>query len=67
MARRYVELCRRFGDGKKTTMEVATVSADDGGSFDRGESYPIHRQSFSFDEANRFGNQIRLARCAGES
>ena len=65
MARRYVELCRRFGDGKKTTMEVATVSADDGGSFDRGESYPIHRQSFSFDEANRFGNQIRLARWLG--
>jgi glycosyltransferase involved in cell wall biosynthesis len=62
MSRRYVELCRRFGDGPTTTMEVATVSANDGGAFDSGESYPIHRQTFSFDEANRFSNQIRLAR-----
>jgi glycosyltransferase involved in cell wall biosynthesis len=60
MARRYVELCRRFGDGAATTMEVATVSANDGGAFDAGEDYPIHRQPFSFDEANRFGNQLRL-------
>jgi hypothetical protein len=38
MARRHVELCRRFGDGA-STMEVSTVSAPDGGAFDAGESY----------------------------
>lgn len=59
MARRHVELCRRFGDGAGTTMEVATVAAGDAGAFDAGERYPIHRQPFSFDKANRFGNQLR--------
>lgn len=59
MSRRHVELCRRFGDGAQTTMEVSTVSASDGGAFDAGESYPVYRQPFSFDEANRFGNQLR--------
>jgi len=59
MSRRHVELCRRFGDGRETTMEVSTVSGSDGGVFDAGENYPIHRQPFSFDEANRFGNQLR--------
>jgi glycosyltransferase involved in cell wall biosynthesis len=52
-------------------MEVSTVSADDNGQFDRGEQYPIYRQSFSFDEANRFANQIRWGRwlkkhCSGK-
>jgi phosphatidyl-myo-inositol dimannoside synthase len=59
MSRRHVELCRRFGDGDSATMEVSTVSAADGATFDAGESYPIHRQPFSFDEANRFTNQLR--------
>lgn len=59
MSRRHVELCRRFGDGAETIMEVSTVSASDGGAFDAGENYPIYRQPFSFDEANRFGNQLR--------
>lgn len=59
MSRRYGELCRRFSDGHATAMEVSTVSADDGGAFDRSESCLIHRQKFSFDEANRFANQIR--------
>lgn len=59
MARRHVELCRRFGDEAGTTMEVATVAATDGAAFDAGERYPIHRQRFSFDTANRFGNQLR--------
>jgi phosphatidyl-myo-inositol dimannoside synthase len=59
MSRRHVELCRRFDDGAETTMEVSSVSASDGGAFDAGENYPIHRQPFSFDEANRFGNQLR--------
>jgi len=58
MARRYVELCRRFGDSS-SAIEVSTVSASDGGAFDSGESYPIHRQSFSFAESNRFANQLR--------
>ena len=40
-------------------MEVATVAAGDAGAFDAGERYPIHRQPFSFDKANRFGNQLR--------
>jgi len=59
MARRHVELCRRFGDGDGTTMEVATVAAGGAKAFDAGERYPIHRQRFSFDKANRFGNQLR--------
>jgi phosphatidylinositol alpha-1,6-mannosyltransferase len=59
MARRHVELCRRFGDGPATTMEVTTVVAADGGAFDAGEPYPIHRQPFPADKANRFGNQLR--------
>lgn len=59
MARRHVELCRRFGDGSATTMEVTTVAAADGGAFDAGEPYPIHRQPFSLEKANRFGNQLR--------
>lgn len=62
MSRRHVELCRRFGSGTLTSMEVSTVSAADNGQFDRGEEYPIHRQPFSFDEANRFANQIRWGR-----
>ncbi len=59
MARRYVELCRRFGDGSSATMEVSTISAADAATFDAGEQYPIHRQPFSFQRANRFGNQLR--------
>ncbi len=59
MARRHVELCRRFGDGSATTMEVSTVAAADGGGFDAGERYEIHRQPFSLGRANRFGNQLR--------
>ena len=59
MARRYVELCRRFGNGGDAKMEVSTVSAPDAGEFDAGESYSIHRQPFGFDRANRFTNQLR--------
>jgi glycosyltransferase involved in cell wall biosynthesis len=67
MARRYVELCRRFPEEPATTIEVSTVSAvssADGdafaaGAFDAGERYPINRQPFSFDKANRFANQLR--------
>jgi len=58
MSRRHVELCRRFGDSM-SSIEVSTVSAADGGAFDSGEHYPIHRQPFSFGEANRLLNQLR--------
>lgn len=58
MSRRHVELCRRFGDST-SSIQVSTVSAADGGAFDSGEHYPIHRQPFSFAEANRFLNQLR--------
>ena len=58
MARRHVELCRRFGDAT-SSIEVSTVSTPDGGAFDSGEPYPIHRQPFPFDKANRFLNQLR--------
>ena len=37
MARRHVELCRRFADGD-TTMEVSTVSAENAAAFDGSES-----------------------------
>ncbi len=61
MARRHVELCRRFGDATNS-MEVSTVALDGAGQFDRGEAYPIHRQPFHFREANRFANQVKWAR-----
>jgi glycosyltransferase involved in cell wall biosynthesis len=61
MARRHVELCRRFADGDETTMSVSTVAANEAGAFDEHESYNIHRQPFPFDKANRFTNQLRWA------
>lgn len=61
MARRYIELCRRFGDGTDV-IEVSTVAAPNAHAFDRGEPYRVHRQSFPFERANRFGNQLRWAR-----
>jgi phosphatidylinositol alpha-1,6-mannosyltransferase len=61
MARRHVELCRRFGDGDETTMSVSTVAARDATAFDEHESYNIYRQPFPFDRANRFSNQLRWA------
>lgn len=60
MARRHVELCRRFSDASNE-MEVSTVMLDHAAAFDRGESYPIHRQPFYFREANRFANQVKWA------
>jgi phosphatidylinositol alpha-1,6-mannosyltransferase len=61
MARRYVELCRRFGYGNDF-IEVSTVAAPGAEGFDRSEPYAIHRQSFPFERANRFGNQLKWAR-----
>src|SRR5687767_14523544 len=61
MARRYVELCRRF-ESVEHTMTVSAVDLDGAEEFDRGEPYPIHRQPFHFREANRFINQVKWAR-----
>lgn len=61
MARRHVELCRRFGDDE-TTMSVSTVASRGAAAFDRHESYSIYRQPFPFERANRFSNQLRWAR-----
>ena len=61
MARRHVELCRRFGDGDETTMSVSTVASPGADDFDRHESYNIYRQPFPFERANRFSNQVRWA------
>lgn len=56
MARRHVELCRRFG---AEPVVVSTVAAPGARSFDAHEGYPIERQPFGFAEAKRFTNQLR--------
>jgi len=61
MARRHVELCRRFADGD-TTMEVSTVSAVGASGFDSSERYPINRQPFPFSKAKVFANELRWGR-----
>ncbi|HZE07614.1 MAG TPA: glycosyltransferase family 4 protein, partial [Gemmatimonadaceae bacterium] len=61
MARRHVELCRRFADAR-TNIEVSTVRSDIARTFDAGEPYEIQRQPFYFSEAKRFTNQVRWAR-----
>ena len=61
MARRHVELCRRFGDAANS-MAVSTVRLDGAADFDAAEKYHIYRQPFHFREANRFANQVRWAR-----
>jgi phosphatidylinositol alpha-1,6-mannosyltransferase len=61
MARRHLELCRRFGDGEDHTMSVSTVKANGAKAFDASEEYAIYRQPFAFNRANRFVNQIRWA------
>jgi glycosyltransferase involved in cell wall biosynthesis len=62
MARRHVELCRRFGDGETTVMSVSTVASRGADRFDQHEDYRIYRQPFPFERANRFSNQLRWAR-----
>ncbi|MEO5903357.1 MAG: glycosyltransferase family 4 protein [Gemmatimonadaceae bacterium] len=61
MARRHVELCRRFGDADNT-MAVSTVRLDGDEAFDSGEAYRVYRQPFHFRQANRFANQMKWAR-----
>ena len=58
MARRHVELARRFSN-ETESMDVSTVSLNGSAEFDRGEPYAIHRQPFPFSEANRFANQMK--------
>jgi len=60
MARRHVELVRRFAN-ESERMEVSTVRIDGDTEFDRGERYRINRQPFQFREANRFINQVQWA------
>ena len=62
MARRHVELCRRFGDGEEKVMSVSTVASRGAEMFDSHENYRIYRQPFPFERANRFSNQLRWAR-----
>jgi len=60
MSRRHVELCRRFPLAEIT---VSTIAAGAGGlQFDRGEGYPIVRQSFAAAEAKLLVNQLRWSR-----
>jgi phosphatidyl-myo-inositol dimannoside synthase len=61
MARRHVELCRRFSDDT-ISMEVSTVRSDDAAEFDAAESYEIYRQPFYFSQAKIFTNQLRWAK-----
>ena len=61
MARRHVELCRRFADDDET-MAVSTVAIHSPKKFDAQEPYDIHRQGFPFRDAKRFVNQIRWSR-----
>lgn len=61
MARRHVELVRRFADAGNS-MQVSTVRLEGDAAFDALEGYTIHRQPFNFREANRFANQVRWAR-----
>ena len=65
MARRHVELVRRYSDSTES-MSVSTVRLDGDTAFDRGEAYDIHRQAFHFREANRFTNQLRWTRWLNE-
>lgn len=59
MARRHVELCRRFAPDP---VVVSTVSAPAAASFDRQEGYRIVRQPFAFAGAKVLHNQLRWAR-----
>ncbi len=61
MARRHVELCRRFGNATNR-MSVSTVASPGALEFDTLESYGIERQPFPFSQANRFTNQVRWGR-----
>jgi phosphatidylinositol alpha-1,6-mannosyltransferase len=56
IARRHVELCRRFAPDD---VVVSTVASPGGAAFDSGERYAIAREPFPFSAAKRFVNQLR--------
>ena len=56
MARRHVELARRF-----PAMRVSTVANPGSGESDDNEAFEVYRQPFTFAEAKRFVNQLRWA------
>ena len=56
IARRHVELCRRFAPDE---VVVSTVAAPGATAFDVGESYSIAREAFSFSDARQFATQLR--------
>ncbi|MBK8248191.1 MAG: glycosyltransferase family 4 protein [Gemmatimonadetes bacterium] len=58
MARRHVELCRRFPHG---SVLVSTVAAPEAAPFDAQEPYAIARERFPFAQAKVFTNQVRWA------
>ncbi len=58
MARRHVELCRRFGARE---IVVSTVASRHASAFDAAEHYAIARESFPFSQAKKFTNQVRWA------
>ncbi|MEO5589709.1 MAG: glycosyltransferase family 4 protein [Gemmatimonadaceae bacterium] len=66
MARRHVELARRFSNATES-MSVSTVHLDGDVTFDAGEDYTVDRQPFHFREANRFANQLRWAKSLTDS
>jgi len=55
MARRHVELCRRFAPDPIIVSTVAHAAA---APFDRGEPYRIAREPFGFAAAKRFSSQL---------
>ena len=57
MARRHVELCRRYPE----PIAVSTVDAPGAAAFDAGEAYPVYRQPFGFRRAKVIGSQLRWA------
>ncbi len=59
IARRHVELCRRFAPDE---VVVSTVASAGGTLFDAGEHYAIAREPFPFPKAKRFLNQLRWSR-----
>ena len=58
MARRHVELCRRFPHGSTLVSTVASPAA---AGFDAVEPYVIARERFTFPQAKIFTNQVRWA------
>jgi phosphatidylinositol alpha-1,6-mannosyltransferase len=61
MARRHLELVRRYPE----SMCVSTVASSVAARYDSAEDYLIERQPFAFENAKTFLNQVRWARWLG--